>query len=194
MNSIIRKLKAGDLRQKRKSEEVVADVLKKPQLFRQVVAGIAYTDPGVRMRASDAIEKITRFRPELLQPYKKNFLSVFATIDQKEVRWHLAQILPRLELTRKERQQVFDILISFLDDNSRIVKTFAMQGLADIAEMDHSYLPRVVKIVENLMASGIPAIQSRGKKLLPKLTKAQPNPALNRTRQKQVRPWHNVMH
>ena len=188
MNSIIRKLKAGDLRQKRKSEEVVADVLKKPQLFRQVVAGIAYTDPGVRMRASDAIEKITRFRPELLQPYKKNFLSVFATIDQKEVRWHLAQILPRLELTRKERQQVFDILISFLDDNSRIVKTFAMQGLADITEMDHSYLPRVVKIVENLMASGIPAIQSRGKKLLPKLTKAQPNPALNRTRQKQVRP------
>ena len=182
MNSIVRKLRKGDLRQKGKSEEVVTDVLKKPQLFRHVVAGILDTEPGVRMRASDAVEKITRLRPGLLHPYKKDFLDVFAMIDQKEVRWHLAQILPRLELTKKERQQVFDILVSFLDDDSRIVKTFAMQGLADIAEVDNSYLPHVVKIVERLMTSGIPAIQSRGKKLLPQLTEARPNPALNRTR------------
>ena len=184
MNSIIRKLKEGDLHQKGKSEEVVSDVLKKPQLFRDVVAGILDGEPGVRMRASDAIEKITRVRPEFLQPYKKDFLNIFATIDQKEVRWHLAQILPRLKLTKKERQQVFEILVSFLDDGSRIVKTFAMQGLADIAEMDRLYLPSVAKIVEGLMASRIPAIQSRGKKLLPKLTETRPNPTLNRTRQK----------
>lgn len=172
MNSIVRKLKEGNLRHKGKSEEVVADVIKKPQLFRHVVAGLMNAEPGVRMRASDAVEKITRVRPELLQPYKKEFLNVFATIRQKEVRWHLAQILPRLELTKKERQKVFDILVSFLDDNSRIVKTFAMQVLADIAEMDHSYLPRVVNIVEGLMASGIPAIQSRGRRLLPQLKKS----------------------
>ncbi len=188
MNSIVRKLKEGDLRQKGKSEEVVSDVLKKPQLFRDVVAGILDTEPGIRMRASDAVEKITRLRPELLQPYKKDFLNVFVMIDQKEVRWHLAQILPRLELTKKERQQVFNVLVSFLDDDSRIVKTFAMQGLADIAETDRSYLPHVVKIVEGLMASGIPAIQSRGKKLLPKLTEARANPALNRTRLKRRAP------
>lgn len=184
MNPVIRKLKEGDLRQKGKSEEVVADVLKKPQLFRDLVAGILDTEPGVRMRASDAIEKITRLRPEFLQPYKSDFINVFARNSQKEIRWHLAQILPRLALTKKERQQVFEILVSFLDDDSRIVKTFAMQGLADIAEMDRSYLPRVVRIVEDLMSSGIPAIQSRGRKLLPRLTEARPNPALNRTRQK----------
>lgn len=184
MNPVIRKLKEGDLRQKGRSEEVVADVLKEPRLFRHVVVGIVDAEPGVRMRASDATEKIARLRPELLCPYKKEFINLAATIAQKEVRWHLAQILPRLELTKKERQQVFDILVSFLDDDSRIVKTFAMQGLADIAEMDRSYLPRVVKIVEGLMASGIPAIQSRGRKLLPKLTKVRPNTALNRTRQK----------
>lgn len=192
MNSIVRKLKEGDLRQKGKSEEVVADVLKQPQLFRQVVAGIMEAEPEVRMRACDAIEKITRLRPELLRPYKKDFLNVFATITQKEVRWHLAQILPRLELTQRERQLVFDLLVSFLDDESRIVKTFAMQGLADIAEMDRSYLLRVIKIVEDLMTSGIPAIQSRGKKLLPQLAAARSNPALNRARQQRrgVRQGH----
>lgn len=184
MNSIIRKLREGDLRQKGKSEEVVSDVLKKPQLFQYVVAAILDTEAGVRMRASDAAEKITRLHPEFLQPYKSDFINVFSRNSQKEVRWHLAQILPRLELTKEERQQVFEILVSFLDDDSRIVKTFAMQGLADIAEIDRSYLPRVVRIVESLMASGIPVIQSRGRKLLPKLTEARPNQALNRTRQK----------
>ena len=62
--------------------------------------------------------------------------------------------------------------------NSHIVKTFAMQGLADIAQADHSYLPRAVRIIEGLMATGIPAIQSRGRKLLPKLTEEQPNQTL----------------
>lgn len=184
MNQIIQKLKEGDLRQKGKSEEVVADALKNPQLFGDLVAGISDTEPGVRMRASDAVEKITRLHPEFLRPHKNNFIKVLARSRQKEVRWHLAQILPRLELTPKERQQVFEILLSFLDDNSRIVKTFAMQGLADIAATDHSYLPRVVKTIEGLMASGIPAIQSRGRKLLPKLTKAQPNQGLNQKCQK----------
>lgn len=184
MNPVIRKLKDGDLRQKGKSEEVVADVLKHPQLFGDVVAGLLDTEPGVRMRAADAVEKITRRHPELLQPYKQDCLTVFTGIDQKEVRWHLAQILPRLRLTTKERQRVFEILESFLDDDSRIVKTFAMQGLADLAAMDHVYQPRVRQIVEALMASGIPALQSRGKKLLPTLTGERPRVPLNRTRRK----------
>ena len=66
MNQVIQKLKEGDLRQKGKSEEVVADVLKKPQLFQDLVAGISDAEPGVRMRASDALEKITRSHPEFL--------------------------------------------------------------------------------------------------------------------------------
>jgi hypothetical protein len=186
MNPVIRKLKEGDLRQKGRSEEVVVDVLKKPQLFRDLVAGITDTEPGVRMRASDAVEKITRSHPEYLHPYKSDFINVFTASRQKEVRWHLAQILPRLELTKKERQQVFEVLVSFLEDESRIVKTFAMQGLSDIAIIDRSYLPRVVKIVEKLMESGIPAIQSRGRRLLPKLTEARLNP-LNTTPLRSVR-------
>ncbi len=55
MNSIVRKLKDGDLHQKGKSEEVVADVLKKPPLFRQMVAGIVDTEPGVRIQPTTAL-------------------------------------------------------------------------------------------------------------------------------------------
>ncbi len=169
MHSVLRKLVSGDLRQKGKSEAVVAEVLKKPVLFGALMDGLRESDPALRMRVADAVEKISRTRPDLLQPYKRDFILNIAETEQKEVRWHLAQLLPRLLLTARERAQVFGRLVEWLDDESRIVKTFAMQGLADLAAQDRSYQPRVLAIVRDLMASGIPAVQSRGKKLLPGL-------------------------
>jgi len=118
------------------------------------------------MRASDAVEKITRDHPEWLKPYKKLFLNTIASISQKEVRWHTAQILPRLNLTKKEREMVYELMQSYLKDGSSIVKTFAMQALTDIAIQDNSYVGKVRKQVTRLMKEGTPAMKSRGKKLL----------------------------
>ena len=64
MNKIARKLEAGDLRSKGKSEEVVKEVLRNPALFPQLIEAIELDHPGVRMRASHAIEKITLERSE----------------------------------------------------------------------------------------------------------------------------------
>ena len=169
MNAIIRKLAVGDRRQKGASEAVVAQVLREPRQFRRLLAGLRETEPAVRMRVADAVEKISRARPELLWPFKREFIGSFAKIEQKEVRWHLAQIFPRLPLTPRERARVFEILVGWLADDSRIVKTFAMQGLADIAESDGRYRVRASRIVQRLAAGGIPAVCSRAKKLLPRL-------------------------
>ena len=75
----------------------------------------------------------TRKHPELLQPYKGKILRRVALIDQQEVRWHVAQILPRLRLTHKERDLAVSILLTYLENKSSIVKTFTMQALADLA-------------------------------------------------------------
>jgi hypothetical protein len=168
---IIEQLKEGDLRHKGRSEEVAAEVLRRPDLFESVVQGMLHGDPGVRMRASDAAEKITRTRPDLLRPYKKPLLTQVARSDQQEVRWHLAQILPRLDLSRSDRKRAVAILLSYLDDKSSIVRTFAMQGLADIALSDASYLAPVTKLIEEQTAAGTPAMKSRGRKLLALLQK-----------------------
>jgi HEAT repeat protein len=56
-----------------------------------------------------------------------------AAIYQKEVRWHVAQLLPRLALTPRQQTQAVALLRGLLDDGSRIVRTFAMQALADLA-------------------------------------------------------------
>jgi len=173
LNKIEKLLSIGDLRTAGKSEEVVKLVSSKPKLFDDVVNAILVDDPGTRMRASDAVEKITRVHPEWLKPYKRQFLSKIVNIEQKEVRWHTAQILPRFNLTKKERKKVFTLMLIFLEDESRIVKTFAMQTLTDIAVQDNSYVNNVRNIVKKLMQNGAPAMKSRGKKLLVTLNDVQ---------------------
>ncbi len=169
MNNIEKMLRIGDLRTVGKSDEVVEMVLASSRLFQDVVHAILSDNPGIRMRASDAVEKISRFHPEWLKPYKRMFLHKIADIDQQEVRWHTAQILPRLNLTAIERKRVFALLVSYLDDNSRIVKTFSMQALADIALQDTAYIDEVRDIVSRSIKTGSPAMKARGKKLLSKL-------------------------
>ena len=171
MNRIEKLLSVGDLRTAGKSEEVVKQVSVNPKLFADVVNAILVDSPGTRMRASDAVEKITRDHPEWLKPYKRQFLTEIANIEQKEVRWHTAQILPRLNLTKNERKKVYDLMLTFLEDESRIVKTFAMQALTDLAVQDSSYIDQVRKLVKRLMKNGTPAMKSRGKKLLVTLDK-----------------------
>ena len=175
MNQIIEKLQGGDLRSKGRSDEVVKEVFDNPRLFGLVIDGMIYKDPVVRMRASDAAEKITRERPGYLASHKSRLINMISRIDQKEVRSHVALILPRLQLTEIEREKVFQILLSYLEDESKFVKTSAMQGLADIAEQDRTYLSRVIGLVEDMVETGSPAIKSRGKKIRAHLRELHPD-------------------
>jgi hypothetical protein len=169
IEDILQKLKGNDRRSIGRVREVVMEVLNNPSLFNAIFEGMLSDDPVLRMRCADAVEKITSKCPELLQPYKKIFIQKLARIGQQEVRWHVAQMFSRLELNRLERRSVVKILINYLKDESRIVKTFSMQALADIAKVDTSFRSRIIAIIEELTDSGSPAMKSRGLKLLEEL-------------------------
>ena len=132
MKDLLAQLRRGDRRSVRGVPEVVDQVLADPALFRIVFNGMADADALVRMRCADAVEKITVVRPHYLTPYKKRVLRLAAMATQQEVRWHLAQLLSRLELSAPERRRAVEVLTEYLTDTSRIVKTFAMQALARI--------------------------------------------------------------
>ena len=172
MADILHKLAGGDGRSIGRVDEVVADVLTTPDLFDSLFYGMLADDPIIRMRAADAIEKITARQPEYLQPYKTRLIEQVATIDQQEVRWHVAQMLPRLDVTPAEQAVIVEILRSYLGDRSKIVKTFAMQALADLAERDAGLRPEITALLKELTATGSPAMQSRGRKLLARLKKS----------------------
>ena len=171
MAGILEKLQGGDRRSIGRSEEVAAEVLADPRLFGELFQGMLHLDPLVRMRAADAVEKITLAHPEYLQPFKEVLLQEVSSIDQQEVRWHVAQMLPRLELSPAERYQAVQILTSYLEDKSKIVQTFSLQAMADLAEGDQALRPLVLKILAGASQSGSPAVKSRVKKLQARLDK-----------------------
>src|SRR5271154_3412153 len=127
---ILALLEGGTRRTIGRSDEVAALVSAEPVLFPELIDGLWSDNPLVRMRASDAAEKITRKQPELLQPYKKELLSLMAEAHEQELRWHLAAMIPRLKLSPKQRYTAINALVYYLEDRSSIVKTFALQGLA----------------------------------------------------------------
>lgn len=171
MHQILKKLSGGDRRSIGRSNEITAEVLARPALFRHVFDGLASEDPVVRMRAADAIEKITAQRPELLRPFKKRLLAIAGGTDQQEVRWHAALMIPRLELTAKERAVAVDILFDYLRDRSSIVKTWAMQGLSELAGKDSSLRAIILPLIEELTEIGTPAMRARGRKILQHLNR-----------------------
>jgi hypothetical protein len=75
-------------------------------------------------------------------------------------------MIPRLELNARERLVAVDILFDYLRDRSSIVKTFAMQGLADLAVKDPLLRRKLLPLLQELTEIGTPAMRARGRKLL----------------------------
>ncbi|MBZ5506869.1 MAG: hypothetical protein LAO78_15545 [Acidobacteriia bacterium] len=167
--NILPLLEGGDRRTIGRADQVAALVSRDTELFPQLMAGLWSEDPLVRMRAADAAEKVTRQDRALLAPYKKELLGLMAEAGEQELRWHLAAMVPRLPLTAKERQLAVSLLNSYLEDRSSIVKTFALQGLADLAQDAPNLQPRVLEMLREATRSGTPAMKARSRKLLAKM-------------------------
>jgi hypothetical protein len=170
--NILALLEGGTRRTIGLADEVAAVMSGHPELFPELIAGLWSVNPLVRMRAADAAEKVTREQRELLQPCKKELLGLLAEAQEQELRWHLALMVPRLLLNTKERRAAITSLTSYLEDRSSIVKTFALQGLADLARVDSSLRPEVLEILHEATRNGTPAMKARSRKLLLQLQKA----------------------
>ncbi len=169
MHPILEKLKGGDRRSIGRANEVVRLVLRNPTLLGELFKGMRSGNPLVRMRAADAAEKVTARRPDLLQCYKRSLLHTIANIDQQEVRWHVAQMIPRLNLTPTERVRAVGILFAYLSLKSKIVRTFALQALVSLSYNDSDLRRRVIKLLHEVIETGSPALKARGRKLLKQL-------------------------
>ena len=85
---------------------------------------------------------------------------------EQELRWHLAVMIPRLALNSNEQELAMSLLNSYRQDRSSIVKTFALQGLADLPHEDASVQSTVIKVLREATLNGTPAMKARSRKLL----------------------------
>lgn len=171
-------LSGGTRRSTGRANEVAANVAQEPVSFRYLIALLHDPeDPVVRMRAADAAEKASRQNPTLLRPHKPQLLALLAESDpqesiRQEIRWHLAQMIPRLQLTPAERRGVIASLELYLRDRSSIVRTCAMQALAELALQEPGTTRNAIADEIRILArTGTPAMKARGRKLLEKLAR-----------------------
>jgi HEAT repeat protein len=161
-------LEGGDRRSIGRANEVARLVLKEPRRFRELIKCLWHENPVVRSRAADAAEKVSPKKPRLLDRHKVELLGLLAESEQIELRWHLAAMVPRLHLTPAERQRAIAALHHYLNDRSSIVKTSALQGLADLAQDDGALRGKVKQLLEDAVQSGTSAMRARARNLLKK--------------------------
>jgi len=164
-----------------RTAEVVEFVRANPKKAGQLLECLWDDEAAVAMRAADALGKLTRRRPDAPDPVRESLLELLqrswkapligllAEATENKLRWCLAAMVPRLVLTASECERVAGILETYLEDRSSIVKTCALQGLADLARQDRSLLPEVIDLLRIHSRSGTPAMRARGRILLKQL-------------------------
>jgi hypothetical protein len=128
-------------------------------------------DPLVSMRAADAVEKISISRPDFLRPFWAELLGLAEETSQQELRWHLALIMPRLQLATSSRKRAVETLRRYLDDKSSIVKTCAIQALTELSFGNPAMEKEMVEMLEHFRLTGTAAMKARSRKLLQQLQK-----------------------
>jgi len=155
-----------DLRTNKRSQAIILRIKDQPA-FDELFAFLFHHERPLVMRTADAIEKITRTRAEFLQPHKAHLFSLLKTSDHIELKWHIAQLLPRVTLLEKEREQVWNTLHYWaLNPNeSKIVRVNALQGLYDLSLQHPELKEQFMHTLNGMEHEPIPSIQARIRKL-----------------------------
>ncbi len=152
--------------------EVAALILSRPKSVARLIECLWDEDAGVANRAADALERASRHHPHLAAPWKDSLLGLLAEAQQNKLRWNLALVVPRFVLSPQEARRAAQTLRTYLDDKSSIVKTCAMQGMAELSRHDPSLLPEVLDLLRVLSRTGTPAMRARGRILLRRFERA----------------------
>jgi len=137
--------------------------------MRQLIECLCDPDPGVANRAADVLERTSYRQPSILARWKDVILGLLHEARENKLRWNLALVIPRMQLTGSEIAHAAAVLETYLDDRSSIVKTAAMHGLAGLAQQDAAMLPETLDLLRILSRSGTPAMRARGRILLKQL-------------------------
>src|SRR5215472_14162987 len=168
--------------------EMAALITARPRRAERLIELMWDDDPGVASRAADVLERISR-RPSpalvrVLDEYKEALLGLLPDARFMKLRWNLAFVVPRLQLSVAEARRAAATLYTFLEDRSSIVKTAALQGLADLTRHDPDSLPAVLDVLRIQGRSGTPAMRARSRHLIRRLDPAA-RPTRGRARQVQ---------
>jgi HEAT repeat protein len=170
MNEILAWLSGGDLRSDGLADEVSAAVLQKPGLFDDLYAGLSESDDVIRGRTADALEKISRQRPDLIAVHLPEVIDLSRSDRVPMVKMHLAMIFGHLALYEELIDMLLSALFDLLEAESVFARSWAIVSLCIIGRLYPQQSDRIVNRIAQLQADNSIAIRSRAGKALNILT------------------------
>lgn len=152
------------------------DAVTDQRSFDELFGLIFHHERPLVMRAADAVEKITAKNKTYLAPHKAQLLAILKSADHKELKWHIAQLLPRVELDQHELEDVWHKLTYWtLNRNeSKIVRVNALQGLFDLSRKFPDLKKDFDQTMNAVERELIPSMQARVRKLRKKIAEKKP--------------------
>ncbi len=159
-------LKGGDLRSIGEANKVMKEVTNQGD-FDILFKGLFHSDRKIVMRTADAIEKITLTNQAFLKKHKLEILALSANAQHIELKWHLALLVSRLNLTQKEFQNTWDLLTKWATDKneSKIVRVNSVQGLFNLLQQNQALLDEFNRTLSEIKKENIASLNARIKKL-----------------------------
>jgi HEAT repeat protein len=159
-------LEGPDRRSIGRANEAARAILGRQCDCRHAITLLFDDDPLVRMRAADALEKASAQDTRLIGPFRRELVDLLCQTEQPEMRWHLAQMVPRLPLEAALRKRAIVALKRYLDDRSSIVRTWALDSLARIATGNPGLEEEVWDLLQNAERNGTSAMKARARHLI----------------------------
>jgi hypothetical protein len=159
-------LSGGDLRSIGKSNSVILKIQTQND-FDELFQCLFHEDRLVVMRAADTIEKITINNTQYLAKHKDAIIKLCNVAMDKELKWHLALLIPRLNLDAKEFDKAWNTLTKWAKDktNSRIVRVNSIQGLFEMKKQKGELEKDFSLTLTELGKENIPSINARIRQL-----------------------------
>jgi len=159
-------LAGNDLRSLGKSSEIIS-LINDQNSFDKLFTYLYNNDRSIVMKTIDLIEKVTFEHKEYLQKHKLEIINMSNNAENIELKWHLAQIIVRINYTYSEIKTIWKILEKWILNNkeSKIVRVNSLQSLYEIEKDNNEYQNKLMKIVKIIREENISSINARIKKL-----------------------------
>jgi hypothetical protein len=166
-------LSGGDLRSDGMSNEAADFVLKNPQVFDELFEGLSVPDDVVRGRTADAIEKISRKRPDIMIDRLPKLLQVAEEDHVPMVRMHLAMIFGHLAMYEERLNELISGLLYLLDDGSVFTRSWSIVSLCIIGRRYPEECNQILKRIEPIQRDQSIAMRTKARKAVDLLTNKQ---------------------
>jgi hypothetical protein len=159
-------LEGRDLRSLGESGKIIP-LINNQESFDILFSYLNNNDRNIKMKTIDVIEKVTLKNIKYLQKHKNEILNLSKS-KNIEFKWHLAQLMGRLNLTEKETDEIGRILKDWIinEKESKIVRANSLESFYDLARKNKKLEKDFNGIIKKIEEENIPSIKARIKKII----------------------------